>query len=262
MNTLSSDRLSRALDFSLPMQAPAPSTNMQISPPGVRPSHQDSAVLTSSAREPEGQAAPAHLMNSLAANWAGNDQIAQESARATPVGPKAPTTLRLPKGFESLERLGSELAKRDPRFTLETADGRSAHALAAAIGGTEVYTRGTKKTDFFTRMGGTGDRMKGFAQFNQAYHSGKTSSPARYTRSVADILTGKASMPNGTRGSNHASALTQAVQSDQIKNGKDLIRFMKQRGFGGSNWQGIDDGWARNPGLADGLVNFLKNSGK
>ncbi len=260
MNTVSSERLSRALDFSIPMQAPAPSTSVQPSPLGVPPSNRDSAVLTSSAPEPEGNA-PAHLINSLAANWSGNAQVPLESARATPVGPKAPTTLSLPKGFKSLERLGSELAKRDPRFSLETADGRSAQALAAAIGGTEVYTRGTKATDFFTRMGGTGGRMKGFAQFNQAYHSGKTSSPARYTRAVGDILTGKASMPNGTRGSNHASALTQATQSGQIKNGKDLIRFMKQRGFGGSNWQGIDDGWSRNPGLADGLVNFLKNSG-
>ena len=30
------------------------------------------------------------------------------------------------------------------------------------------------------------------------------------------------------------------------------------RGFGGSNWQGIDDGWGRNPGLADALVHFLR----
>lgn len=261
MNTVLSDRLSRALDFSIPTQAPAPSVSTQVSPLGVQPSRQDSAVLTPSAHEPEGNAAPAYLMNSLIDNWSGNAQLPHESAKATPVGPQAPTTLSLPKGFKSLERLGSELAKRDPRFSLETADGRSAQALAAAIGGTEVYTRGTKATDFFTRMGGTGGRMKGFAQFNQAYHSGKTSSPARYTRAVGDILTGKASMPNGSRGSNHASALTQSVQSGQIKNGKDLIRFMKQRGFGGSNWQGIDDGWARNPGLADGLVNFLKKSG-
>ena len=130
-----------------------------------------------------------------------------------------------------------------------------------AIGGTEVYGKGSRGTDFFTRRGGTGKNMLGFGQFNLAYHRQATSSPARYTRFMGDILTGKKGMPNGRRGSNHASALSQAVESGQIKNGKDLLRFMKQRGFGGSNWQGIDDGWGRNPGLADGLVRFLRGSG-
>jgi LAS superfamily LD-carboxypeptidase LdcB len=33
---------------------------------------------------------------------------------------------------------------------------------------------------------------------------------------------------------------------------------MQSNGLGGSNWQGVDDGWGRNPGLADSLVNYLE----
>lgn len=165
--------------------------------------------------------------------------------------------LDLPQGYESLEKLSGELAQRDPRFNTDTASGRAATALALAIGGTEVYGKGTTGTDFFTRRGGTGNNMLGFAQFNQKYHAGKTNTPEKYTRFLGDILTGQSRMPNSRRGGNHVEALTKAMESGQIRTGQDLRNFMTQRGFGGSNWQGIDDGWGRNPGLANALVGFL-----
>ena len=101
--------------------------------------------------------------------------------------------------------------------------------------------------------------MLGFAQFNLAYHRQSTSTPEKYTRFVGDILTGKRPMPNSAPGANHASALTDAVEAGRIRTGADLRAFMDRRGFGGSNWQGIDDGWSRNPGLADALVRFLRD---
>ena len=165
--------------------------------------------------------------------------------------------LDLPQGYESLEKLSGELAKRDPRFNTDTASGRAATALALAIGGTEVYGKGTRGTDFFTHKGGTGNNMKGFAQFNQSYHAGKTSTPEKYTKFLGDILTGQSRMPNSRRGGNHVEALTQAIEAGKIRTGQDLRNFMTQRGFGGSNWQGIDDGWGRNPGLANALAGFL-----
>ena len=165
--------------------------------------------------------------------------------------------LDLPQGYESLEKLSGELAQRDPRFNTDTASGRAATALALAIGGTEVYGKGTTGTDFFTRRGGTGNNMLGFAQFNQKYHAGKTNTPEKYTKFLGDILTGQSRMPNSRRGGNHVEALTRAMESGQIRTGQDLRNFMTQRGFGGSNWQGIDDGWGRNPGLANALVGFL-----
>jgi hypothetical protein len=113
-------------------------------------------------------------------------------------------------------------------------------------------------TDFFTRRGGTGNNMLGFAQFNLAYHRQTTNTPEKYARYVGDILTGARRMPNSAPAADHVRALTDAVASGQVRTGNDLRSFMDRRGFGGSNWQGIDDGWSRNPGLADALVRFLR----
>jgi hypothetical protein len=184
---------------------------------------------------------------------------AAAGAGSAPARPSAPPALNLPNGYQSLERLSSELSQRDARFSSDSANGRSAKALALAIGGTEVYGKGAKGNDFFTHLGGQDDDMLGFAQFQRKYHRQSTNTPAKYTRFLGDILTGKARMPNSRRASNHAQALSQAVADGKIKSGKDLRDFMKQRGFGGSNWQGIDDGWGRNPGLADALVRYLRS---
>lgn len=182
-------------------------------------------------------------------------------AKVDPAAKPGGGDISLPPGYGGLEKLSGELNKRDPRFNTTTPDGRSATALALAIGGTEQFGKDTKATDFFTAKGGTGNNMKGFGQFNQAYHSAKTSTPEKYTKFMGDILTGDARMPNSKSGGNHVAALSEAVKSGKIKTGDDLKAFMKQRGFGGSNWQGIDDGWGRNPGLANALVNMLKQGG-
>jgi peptidoglycan hydrolase-like protein with peptidoglycan-binding domain len=171
------------------------------------------------------------------------------------------SALNLPNGYGSLEKLAQELTSRDGRFNANTRDGRSALALALAIGGTEVYGQHTTGTDFFTRLGGTGNRMLGFAQFNLDYHAYDTATPQRYTNYLADILTGKDVMPNSGPASDHVRALSDAIANGQVDNGYALRLFMHQRGFGGSNWQGIDDGWHRAPGLADALVDFIQAAG-
>ena len=166
--------------------------------------------------------------------------------------------LSLPGGYKVLEKLADELTRRDQRFSQKTPQGRAALSIALAIGATEVHGQHTTATDFFTRLGGTGNRMLGFAQFNLAYHSTSIQSPDAYTKYLADILSGVERMPNAAAASNHARALADAVGSGQIQNGSDLKHFLWDRGFGGSNWQGIDDGWGRNPGLADALVDYLR----
>ena len=178
---------------------------------------------------------------------------APQQIAATGSGPA-----RLGRGFESLNQLSGQLANLDGRFNPNTAKGRAAQALALAIGGTEVYSKGSRATDFFTRRGGTGNNMLGFGQFNLAYHAGKTNTPGKYTKFMGDILTGQARMPNSRRGGDHAANLVGAVESGQVRNGNDLKNWMQQNGFGGSNWQGIDDGWSRVPGLGDQLVNFIR----
>ncbi|MBM4280822.1 MAG: hypothetical protein FJ137_08695 [Deltaproteobacteria bacterium] len=183
--------------------------------------------------------------------------------RQTIASGAAPTTARgpqLPGGYESLQKLARQLPTLDKRFSPESPQGRAALALALALGGTEVYGKGTTGTDFFTRRGGTGKRMLGFAQMNLAYHRQATATPAKYADTVADMLTGRRALPNRAPASNHAAALADAVATGRVNNGADLQRFMDRRGFGGSNWQGIDDGWDRVPGLGDALVQFLKRS--
>lgn len=167
-------------------------------------------------------------------------------------------SLGLPSGYGSLERLADTISALDARFSPATRDGRSSLALALSIGGTEVYGQGTTGTDFFTRRGGTDNNMLGFAQFNLDYHRGETTTPADYTGYLADILSGVKPMPNSGPAENHARTLSSRVADGTVSTGADLRAFMIERGFGGSNWQGIDDGWGRVPGLSDALVRFLR----
>jgi hypothetical protein len=192
---------------------------------------------------------------------AGSPQVQLRQSVASGATPASARGPQLPSGYDSLQKLSRQLPQLDRRFSPETAQGRAALALSLAIGGTEVYGKGTTGTDFFTRRGGTGNRMLGFAQMNLAYHRQATSTPQRYAATVADMMTGEKAMPNSAAGSNHAAALAAAVAEGRVNNGADLRRFMERRGFGGSNWQGIDDGWSRVPGLGDALVDFLKRGG-
>ena len=79
-----------------------------------------------------------------------------------------------------------------------------------------------------------------------------------YVDFLGDILTGQAPMPNSAPASNHVVALRDAITSGRVRTGADFRALLDTRGFGGSNWQGIDDGWGLNPGLADALVTFLR----
>lgn len=170
--------------------------------------------------------------------------------------------LDLPKGYEGLERLGYQLVQLDRNFNTTTPKGRAAIALALAIGGTEVFGRGHKGTNYFTVAGGKSldgksGTMKGFAQFNTKFHAKKLKTPAGYANFLADILTGKERMPNGRKKFDAASALLRDI--DKLQNDRDLATWMQSQGFGGSNWQGIDDGWSRVPGLGESLIDFIKS---
>jgi len=179
------------------------------------------------------------------------------NTRIDALGVDVVAQLGLPAGYGSLEKLAGQLVAMDVRYSPTTGQGRSTLAMALAIGGTEVYGQHTSGTDFFTRRGGTGNNMLGFAQFNLDFHAAEINTPQRYAGYLADILNGVERMPNSDPASDQARALSAAIGNGTIRNGGDLRVFLDQRGFGGSNWQGIDDGWSRNPGLADALVRFL-----
>ena len=173
--------------------------------------------------------------------------------------PEKPS-IAMPERYNILNKLGSSLSTLHPLFDPSTSHGRAALAIALSIGGTETYgsLKGTK--DFYTLMGGgrkVGNRMKGFAQFDTKYHRNKINTPKKYASFLANVITGKERMPNGKSSGDAVTGLERAILSGKVRGEKDLIRWLKANRFGGSNWQGIDDGWGRVPGLGDYLVQFV-----
>ncbi len=198
----------------------------------------------------------------------GDTRITMPSNRSFPTTPPSSmgSGIQLGSGYGSLEQLSQELQGLDPRFNMATPEGRAALALALGIGGTEVYSRGSTATDFFTRRGGQTldgrrDMMLGFAQFNLDYFADETDTPAEYTRLLGDMLYGRRALPNGRTVNNVVRALTDAVRGGQIQSGAQLEQWLRQQSLGGanSNWQGIDDGWRRVPGLSDQLLRMLQS---
>ena len=167
---------------------------------------------------------------------------------------------RLGAGYDALNQLGPQLAQSS-RFNTSTLNGRAALAIALGIGGSEAFGQNVTRNDFFTMSGGTGGNMKGFAQLNQEYHSGVSATPGRYTDYVGAVLNGDAAQPNGSGGRDFAAQLATAIAQGSVSTGQQLISWMQSVGLGGSNWQGVDDGWSRSPGLADQLVQYLKGQG-
>ena len=169
--------------------------------------------------------------------------------------------LQLPSRYGILKVLGDELSGLDSDFNLDSERGRAALAIALAIGGTETYGSLKDKKDFYTLMGGgkrVNNRMKGFAQFDTRYHKDKIDTPRKYAGYLADIIGGRSRLPNGRRGVDAATGLVNAIRDGKVKGEKDFIKWLKDNRFGGSNWQGIDDGWGRVPGLGTALLKFIK----
>jgi tape measure domain-containing protein len=196
---------------------------------------------------------------------ASNDVVSQLQGRNTSVSPNIPQRVvnqggapKLGKGYEALNELGGQLSQ-NKYFDPSTAEGRGRLVLALGIGGSEAFEKGTNRRAFYTYKGGTGNNMQGFGQFNNAYHKEIINTPEKYQNFFGQILAGERRLPNSQKGiGDYGSKVIEAVQSGRIKDGADLIRWMQANKLGGSNWQGVDDGWKRNPGLADQLVSYLK----
>jgi hypothetical protein len=131
-----------------------------------------------------------------------------------------------------------------------------------AIGGTEHFGLNQRETNFFTKMGGTGNNMMGFAQFNLGAHNrANIDTPQEYVDYLADMLTGSRPRPDGRAQVDYASRLRSAVQSGQINSGRELEQWLRSAGLGRNNWQALDDGWSRTPGLSDQLLRMLRGGG-
>jgi len=160
--------------------------------------------------------------------------------------------------YSSLNKLIPQLAS-NKYFKTDTEDGRSRMVIAVSIGATEAFGAGQTGTDFFTRRGGTGNNMKGLAQYNLAYHSSFIDTPEKYKDYLGQHLSGERVLPNSQSAGNPGKRLSDAIKSGEVKSGPDLERFLRKIQLGGSNWQGLDDGWKRNPGLSNQLFNYLKS---
>lgn len=167
------------------------------------------------------------------------------------------TIPRLGAGYSSLESLASELST-NKYFNPSSPEGRARMAVALGIGGSEVYSKGSTAKDYFTRRGGTDNNMLGFGQYNLAYHAANTNTPEKYKNFIGSQLAGEKLLPNSQQGMDYGKGLAKAVAQGTVQNGQQLIAWMKANKLGGSNWQGVDDGWGRVPELADKLVAYLK----
>lgn len=175
--------------------------------------------------------------------------------------------LGLQEKYALLEELGYKLATLDSRFTMRTSKGRAAISIALTLAGTEVHGLLQSSKDFFTIMGGykkdpkTGkilyNKMKGFAQFDVDLHGDKINTPEKYAKHLGDIITGISRMPNSTKSRDFVSDLEEKITNGTIKNKKQFINWFKENGFGGSNWQGINDGWKRIKDLPKELIEFV-----
>jgi len=164
--------------------------------------------------------------------------------------------------FKLVNGISNTLEKMNPAvYNDNTIQGRAAKAIAAMLSGVEVYGTMKSPSDMFTMMGG-GDRvqnrMQGFAQFDTKYHKEKINTPAKYVDFFTKTIKGQIRFPNSKQRLDAVSDLVEQINNGSIKKGEDLIRWARTRKFGGSNWEGIDIGWGRVPGLAQSLVDYVK----
>lgn len=168
--------------------------------------------------------------------------------------------------FPILNRIGSKLEQINPNiFNDSTPQGRAAKAIAAMLAGVEVYGTIQNDQEMFSLMGGgkkVNNRMKGFAQFDTKYHADKINTPQKYVDFFGKTITGRERFPNGKQRFDAVSDLAKKIEKGIIKSGDDLIKWAKQSRFGGSNWEGVDKGWGRVPGLSQTLVDYVRGEEK
>ena len=165
----------------------------------------------------------------------------------------------LGSGYGALEGLQRRLAGNQ-YFNPGTPNGASALALASLIAGSETLGQGSSRSDYFTMKGGSNDAMRGAFQFNTEFFERQTRTEQDQVNLLGRMLTGQSALPNGGSTKDLAQMLTDAIQRGTVSNGNQLVTWARNQGLGGSNWQGIDDGIGRIPGLANQLVRSLQGA--
>lgn len=184
---------------------------------------------------------------------------AQAMQGAPPLGDIPILRIKYGKKYSVLKNIEDQLQSIDRNtFNDVSQRGRAATAIAVLMGGLEVYGSIKPEDDIFNFMGGEEDKMQGFAQFNWQHYD-EIDTPEKYVKYFGDIITGKERLPNSRRSIDAVGSLLKGVLDGKIKD-RDSLKDWTQRvaKFGGSNWEGVDKGWVRIPGLAELLIDYIK----
>lgn len=138
-------------------------------------------------------------------------------------------------GFERLSDLENFL-NTNPLF----ANNPTARAVALAIAAGEVtgWLGANSRANLFSTMGGAGNAMQGFAQFNTGVHDRRQfDNPVKYLDFLAKMLTGRSSIPTGN-GRFNIKELENLISSGKINTPQQFLSYL-QNALPIANWEGL-----------------------
>lgn len=157
---------------------------------------------------------------------------------------------------EAFVKLANDLAAL-PAFAPQNPASKAALAFALTIAVTE--TRGILKPDnIYTVLGGSPKDMLGWGQIYRTVHKAKISqwsTPNGYNQLMSEWIRGKRPLPNGAKAKDFGALLA----ANPPTTGAGYISWVKSQ-ISIANWQGLHDGWSRNVGFADFMVEYLNSS--
>jgi murein DD-endopeptidase MepM/ murein hydrolase activator NlpD len=171
---------------------------------------------------------------------------------------------QLTSQYASLNTLASELSKYR-QFDVNDLTGRAALGMALVIAELEVGAGKLNPSNYFTYMGGTRNKMRGFAQFNtEAGWDEPTRTQDGYVDLLGRMLRGQMRTPSNKSVFN-ITGLVEAIQSGSIKDGKSLeLWITSQSRLNKKDWEPLFDprklGSARFRPIFDQIVEYWQRT--
>ncbi|MGL5805951.1 MAG: tape measure protein [Xenococcaceae cyanobacterium] len=166
---------------------------------------------------------------------------AKPSSSVTASPPISASKIDVSQNYARLGELTKTLTSNkyfDP--TTDKGKGALATALIIAAGESGAqWLKAGSSTDLFNALGGSGDNMQGFLQYNRAYFRNETSSRTGYLNLAGSMLTGERRLPTG-RGQFDAAKLSQLVQSGQITTQEQLLKYLQSQ-ISINDWHGLHE---------------------
>lgn len=141
--------------------------------------------------------------------------------------------------------------------------GAFATALIIAAGeASQKLLQGTDKKALYSHMGGLGNNMKGWLQYNQAFFSNKTQTPNNYNDLAYSQLSGNSLLP-AAKGRFNPNELEEAVKSGAIATSEQLLKYLQSK-IPIENWHGLHESGGggnriRQSGILDSMLKYLKS---